>query len=107
MPAPKGARRRPSLRSTSGAAGSPGGTVTGEGLAGASEQSATPVLASATAGVFQQVAQLLNLNGSALDLVAPLFTVSVIPGNFDVESSGEGGVALIASFVPAAGLNAP
>ena len=88
-------------------AGSSGGSVTGEGLAGASEQSAAPVLASATAGVFQQVAQLLGRSGSPLDLVAPLFTVSVIPGEFGVESFGEGGVALLASFTPGASANAP
>ncbi|MFI5454073.1 MAG: FG-GAP-like repeat-containing protein [Isosphaerales bacterium] len=79
------------------------GSLTGEGLATGTEQSTGSVLASATAGVFQQVAQLLNLNGSALDLVAPLFTVSVIGGEFEVGSSGGGGVALIANFQPGAG----
>jgi hypothetical protein len=90
-----------------GNAGGAGTGVTGEGLAGATEPSAAPALASATAGVFQQVAQLLGRSGSPLDLVAPLFTVSVIPGEFDVASSGEGGVALIANFTPGAGPGAP
>ena len=80
-----------------------GGSITGEGLAGGTEQSAGATLASATAGVFQQVAQLLGRSGSPLDLVAPLFTVSVMPGEFDLESSGEGGLALLASFTPGAG----
>ena len=35
------------------------------------------------------------------DLIAPLFTVSVIPGETSVEPAGEGGVALLASFTPA------
>jgi hypothetical protein len=85
--------------------GSEGGSLSGEGLAAATEQSTGTVLASATGGVFQQVAQLLNLNGSPLDLVAPLFTVSVIGGQFEIGSTGEGGVALIANFQP--GANAP
>ncbi len=80
--------------------GSGSGSVPGEGLATATEQSAGPVLASATTGMFQQVAQFLNLNGSALDLVAPLFTVTVIGGEFDGGSAGGGGTALLASFSP-------
>ena len=53
--------------------------------------SAGSVLASATAGAFQQVAQLLAANGSTLSLVAPLFTVSVLPGEFEAGAAGEGG----------------
>jgi parallel beta-helix repeat protein len=82
---------------------STGGSLTGEGLASGSDQSTGSVLASATAGLFQQVAQFLNLNGSSLDLLAPLFTVSVIPGEFEQGSIDEGGVALLASFLPSTG----
>src|SRR5262249_52390077 len=84
-----------------------GGSLTGGGLATGTEQPAGEVLASAAAGVFQQVSQLLSLNSSALDLVAPLFTVSVIPGELDGVSAGEGGIALLASFVPASISTAP
>jgi hypothetical protein len=60
------------------------------------------VLAAATTGVFQQVSQLLGSGSSVFDLIAPLFTVSVIPGaGTSVETAGEGGVALLASFAPA------
>ncbi len=59
------------------------GNLPGEDLAGGSGQSAGAVLTATTTGVFQQAAQLLGLNGSALDLIAPLLTVSVVPGNFD------------------------
>ncbi len=45
------------------------------------------VLSQATSGSVQQVAQLLSLTGSNLDLAATLLTVSVLPGNFDSESS--------------------
>jgi hypothetical protein len=37
-------------------------------------------LSQAATGTFQQVAELLSLTGSALDLVATLLTVSVVPG---------------------------
>jgi hypothetical protein len=83
--------------------GSTGTSVSGDGSGGGSGQSTGQVLASATAGMFQQVAQLLGRSGSPLDLVAPLFTVSVLAGEFDVEASGEGGLALLAGFTPAAG----
>ncbi len=89
------------LEEGASAGGSGSGSVSGEGLGAGTGPSTGPVLASATAGVFQQVAQLLNLNGSALDLVAPLFTVSVIGGEFDAGSPGGEGVALLASFAPA------
>jgi hypothetical protein len=60
------------------------------------------VLAAATAGVFQQVSQLLGSGSSVFDLIAPLFTVSVIPGaETSVEPAGEGGVTLLATFAPA------
>ncbi len=45
------------------------------------------VLSQATSGSVQQVAQLLSLTGSNLDLAATLLTVSVLPGNLDGESS--------------------
>jgi hypothetical protein len=75
----------------------------GEGLAAATIQSAGAVLASATTGVFQQVAQLLGQSGSALDLIAPLFTVSVIPVEFETQATGGSGVALLANFLPGTG----
>jgi hypothetical protein len=68
---------------------------------GATVQLTGPVLAAATSGVFQQVSQLLGSGSSIFDLIAPLFTVSVIPGSTSFESSGEGGVALLATFTPA------
>jgi hypothetical protein len=61
------------------------------------------VLASATAGAFQQVAQLLGANGSTLSLVAPLFTVSILSGEFEAGAASEGGVALLANFLPGTG----
>ena len=64
-------------------------------------QSPGAVLAAATTGVFQQVGLLLGSGSSVFDLIAPLFTVSVIPGaETSVELGGEGGVALLASFTP-------
>ena len=77
------------------------GALSGPTLAGTTGQSAGAVLAAATTGVFQQVAQLLGSGSSVFDLIAPLFTVSVIPGETSVEPAGEGGVALLASFTPA------
>ncbi len=77
-----------------------GGSLPGEGLAPGTDQSTGSLLASATAGLFQQVAGMLNLTGSTLDLLAPLFTVSVIPGEFDVGTTSEGGIALLANFSP-------
>src|SRR5262249_1210169 len=53
------------------------GALPGAELASGPVQSAGSVLASATAGAFQQVAQLLSANGSTLSLVAPLFTVPI------------------------------
>ena len=74
--------------------------LSGEALAATTVQSAGAVLTAATTGVFQQVAQLLGSGSSVFDLIAPLFTVSVIPGETSVEPAGEGGVALLASFTP-------
>jgi len=75
--------------------------LSGEALAATTVQSAGAVLTAATTGVFQQVAQLLGSGSSVFDLIAPLFTVSVIPGTETaVEPAGEGGVALLASFTP-------
>ena len=76
--------------------------LTGEGLAPATEQSASPALAAATAGTFAQVAQLLGKSGSPLDLIATLFTVSVLPGDLEFTSIELAGVDLIANFTPAA-----
>jgi YVTN family beta-propeller protein len=77
------------------------GAVSGQALGATTLLSSGPVLAAATAGVFQQVSQLLGSGSSIFDLIAPLFTVSVIPGSTSFESSGEGGVTLLASFTPA------
>jgi hypothetical protein len=85
-----------------GAQGGAAGVVPGAGLAAGTGQSVGSVLAAATVGAFQQAAQLLGLRGSALDLIAPLLTVSVIPG----EPGGaqlEGEVALLANFLPSTG----
>ena len=79
------------------------GPVPGEGLAAATVQSAGAVLVSATTGVFQQVAQILGQSGRALDLIAPLFTVSVIPGELGGGSAGQEGVVLLADFLPGTG----
>jgi hypothetical protein len=49
------------------------------------------------------VAQLLSVNGSTLSLVAPLFTVSIVPGEFGAVTASEGGVALLANFLPGTG----
>ena len=57
------------------------------------------VLSQATSGSVQQVAQLLSLTGSNLDLAATLLTVSVLPGNFDSESSA-GAPATVSSSGP-------
>ena len=67
------------------------------------ELPAADALAQATTGTFQQVAQLLSLNGSSLDLVASLFTVAVVPGSSNGELGGAGsaaGTAEPASFLP-------
>ena len=66
-----------------GSSESEAGVVTpGAGL------SLAAVLSQATSGSVAQVAQLLSLTGSNLDLAATLLTVSVLPGNLDSESSG-------------------
>jgi hypothetical protein len=81
--------------------GSGTGALTGQTLSGSTGQSSGAVLAAATTGVFQQVGLLLGSGSSVFDLIAPLFTVSVIPGaGTSVELAGEGGVALLASFAP-------
>src|SRR5262249_55514962 len=79
------------------------GVLPGLELAYGPVASAASVLASATAGAFQQVAQLLSANGSTLSLVAPLFTVTVLPGEFEAGAASEGGVALLANFLPGTG----
>ena len=77
------------------------GALTGQTLAGSTGQSPGAVLAAATTGVFQQVGLLLGTGSSVFDLIAPLFTVSVVSGaESSVELGGEGGVALLASFTP-------
>jgi hypothetical protein len=85
-----------------GAQGGSAGVVPGAGLAAGTGQSVGSLLAAATVGAFQQAAQLLGLRGSALDLIAPLLTVSVIPGEPGVAQPG-GEVALLANFLPATG----
>jgi hypothetical protein len=84
-----------------------GGSVNGEALAIATGPSTTagvaPALSAAAAVASEQVASLLGRSGSPLDLVATLFTVSAMPGEFAIEPSAGGGVALIANFTPAAG----
>ena len=45
-------------------------------------------LSQATTGSVQQVSQLLSFSGTTLDLAATLLTVSVLPGNFEVEPGG-------------------
>jgi hypothetical protein len=82
-----------------------GALAQGSGAPVASEAGAAPVevapgsgsslpgaLAQAAGGSVQQVAQLLSLTGSALDLAATLLTVSVAPGEF-----GAGTVATVGS----------
>jgi hypothetical protein len=79
------------------------GSLPGEGLAAGTLQSAGAVLASATTGTFQQVAQLLGSGNSALQLIAPLFTVSVSAEEFGREPESGGGVVLLANFLPGTG----
>jgi hypothetical protein len=57
-------------------------------------------------GTLQQVAQFLGLDGSAFDLIAPLFTISLIPGQFDAVTGG-GGFTLLADFLPGQGKSTP
>ena len=78
----------------------PVGELSGGELTGGTGQSTGSVLTATTTGVFQQAAQLLGLNGSALDLIAPLLTVSVVPGNLDTGAHGEAEIALLANFLP-------
>ena len=81
--------------------GSSTGALSGQTLPGTTGQSPGAVLVAATTGVFQQVGLLLGSGSSVFDLIAPLFTVSVVPGaETSVEPAGEGGVALLASFSP-------
>jgi hypothetical protein len=79
------------------------GALTGASLAGGAGESAGSALASATVGTFQQVAQLLGANGTTLSLIAPLLTVSIIPGEFGGVAEVEGGVALLANVLPGTG----
>ena len=76
------------------------GNLPGGDLAGDTGQSTSAVLTATTTGVFQQAAELLGLNGSALDLIAPLLTVSVVPGTFDTGANGDAEIALLANFLP-------
>ncbi len=82
---------------------SPGAALSGAALAGGTGESSSSALASATVGSFQQVAQLLSANGTTLSLIAPLFTVSVVPGEFAGFADVEGGVALLANVLPGTG----
>jgi hypothetical protein len=97
------------------AGGVPGGTPSPDFAGGSGTEGVVPpavpgtelspadALAQATTGTFQQVAQLLSLNGSSLDLVASLFTVAVVPGASNGELGVAGsaaGTAELASFAP-------
>ena len=77
--------------------------LSGASLAAGTGESSSSALASATVGSFQQVAQLLGANGTTLSLIAPLFTVSIVPGEFAGFSDVEGGVALLANVLPGTG----
>jgi hypothetical protein len=77
------------LSGVSGPAGGPPPVEVTPGL-GASPGE---VLAQAAGGSIQQVAQLLSLSGSALDLAATLLTVSAVPG----DAAGEFGAGLVAT----------
>jgi hypothetical protein len=80
-----------------GTEGAPGEPVPGEAL------SPVGALAQVATGTFQQVAQLVSLNSSSLDLVASLFTVAVVPGGSNGELGVAGsaaGTAELASFLP-------
>jgi hypothetical protein len=79
------------------------GSLPGDVLAVGTVQSVGAVLASATTGTFQQVAQLLGSGNAALGLIAPLFTVSVSAEEFGREPEGVGGVVLLANFLPGTG----
>jgi hypothetical protein len=52
------------------------------------ETSVSAVLTLAATGSVQQVSQLLSFTGTTLNLAATLLSVSVLPGNFEGESSG-------------------
>jgi hypothetical protein len=82
------------LAGGTGAEGTAGPSVPGGPLSPAG------ALAQAATGTFQQVAQLLSLNGSTLDLAAALFTVAVVPGASEGESGGAGPAAT-AALAPA------
>ena len=99
---PSGSGAGPGTDSGSGSV-SEAGPGPGAGPAYGPVASAGAVLASATAGAFQQVAQLLGANGSTLSLVAPLLTVTVLPGEFEADGASEGGLALLANFLPGTG----
>jgi hypothetical protein len=64
--------------------GLPGVTIAATG-----SSSPEAALSQATAGSVQQVSQLLNISGTALDLATTLLTVSVLPGSLESESNGE------------------
>jgi hypothetical protein len=72
-----------------------GGPEAGSGLTGGgvtpTESSAAAVLSEATSGSVQDVAQLLSLSGSTLDLAATLLTVSVVEMESGGGSSSTGG----------------
>jgi hypothetical protein len=82
---------------------SPPEALSGAALAGGAGESSSSTLASATVGSFQQVAQLLSANGTTLSLIAPLLTVSIVPGEFVGFADVEGGVALLANVLPGTG----
>src|SRR5262249_52326029 len=50
---------------------------------------------------------LLGTGGSVLNLIAPMFTVSVLPSELEGRGTDEGGVTLLANFLPGTGPVAP
>jgi hypothetical protein len=63
-----------------------------------------PIVLLAAGLVIQPAAPVVGLSGSALDLIAPIFTVAAIPGGMESQAREPRGVALLASFEPGARL---
>jgi hypothetical protein len=87
----------PDLGTGTGTGGTVGPPVPGGALSPAG------AVSQATTGAVQQVAQLLSLNGSSLDLVASLVTVAVVPGSSEAELGGGAGPAAAAAALPPGG----
>ncbi|WP_165219580.1 FG-GAP repeat domain-containing protein [Aquisphaera insulae] len=77
-----------------------------DGPDGGSDTNTRVVLESATTGIFQQVSELLGVNGSTSSLVASLLTVTALPGEFSARETSRG-VSLLASIGPASGPGYP